>query len=69
MQIIVVDGDDIEEQLRAAKLAINHGLGFRDVIGYRINGKFYGVYRNKNSVRVHPQSKMGTRVPRDETRR
>lgn len=56
MKIIIEHRDDWLLQVRAARAAIESGLevGGLTGIGFE-NGSYYGVKRNKDSVRVYPQ--------------
>ena len=56
LRIIIEHGGDCACQIDAAEAAIAHGLAEGDVIGFRINGDFYSVKRNKRSIRVYPQA-------------
>lgn len=51
----VEDRESMLDQLNAARSALAGSIREREVWGFRINGSFFGVKRNKDSVRVYPQ--------------
>ena len=58
IKIILVDSgrDDLILQLRAAKEGLKVGLQEGEIFGVGFeDGSYYGVKRNKKSIRVYPQ--------------
>ena len=59
MRIIIEHRDDWLLQVRAARAALRDGLAEGALYGIRFeDGSAYGVKRNKDSVRVYPQSEI-----------
>lgn len=58
--ILVYNGDvsDLAIQAMAAKSAIDHGIKEGGIFGVQIGDRYYGIKRNKCSLRVYPQEQM-----------
>lgn len=58
--ILAYDNDtaDLAIQVMAAKSALDGGLQVGGVFGVRIGDRYYGIKRNKGSLRVYPQEKQ-----------
>lgn len=54
-RIIIDARGDLVLQVQAAHAAITNGLGEGEIVGVRRDGKYFGIKRNKASVRVYPQ--------------
>lgn len=58
--ILDYDGDvaDLAIQAMAAKSAIDGGIKEGGLFGVQIGERYYGIKRNKCSLRVYPQEQM-----------
>lgn len=50
------DRDGMIDQINAAQMAVSSIMFEGEIFGVRVNGSYFGVKRNKGSVRVYPQS-------------
>lgn len=53
--IIDAKAGNLVLQVTAAHAAMNAGITEGEIIGMRKDGKYFGVKRNKTSIRVYPQ--------------
>lgn len=53
--IIDAKAGNLVLQVQAAHAAITNGLQEGDIVGVRRDGHYFGIKRNKASVRVYPQ--------------
>ena len=53
--IIDAKAGNLSLQLQAAHAAMNAGMAEGEIIGLRRDGHYFGVKRNKTSIRVYPQ--------------
>lgn len=54
--IIDAKAGNLVLQVTAAHAAMNAGIAEGEIIGMRKDGKYFGVKRNKTSIRVYPQA-------------
>jgi hypothetical protein len=57
-RIIIDARSDLHIQVEAAKAAIEAGIEEGGLFGMGKGGKFFGVRRNKTSIRVYPQEEQ-----------
>ena len=52
--ILDIEAGDLNEQLKAATLALRYLTKPGNVCGVKVSDYYYSVIRNQNSVRVYP---------------
>lgn len=55
--VIDYDAGNLLEQAKAAHFAINEGIKPGQLWGMRVDGRHFGVKRNKTTIRVYPQDR------------
>lgn len=67
MRIILQSADDILRQARAAEIALTEfpGNSKQAVIGVEVDGGWFGIRWNKDSVSVYPQPRAATAEPEE----
>lgn len=53
--IIDAKAGNLSLQVAAAHAAMNAGIAEGEILGMRKDGKYFGIKRNKTSIRVYPQ--------------
>jgi len=55
LEYLPEDHNRMVDQFVIASVAANSDMKIGDIVGHKIVDRYYGVRRNKDSIRVYPQ--------------